>query len=202
MGGLHGLVLAGGISSRMGFPKALMPIGNSFFLLRIYEQLVSAGVSPVHMVINTGLRSSLEAQMSKFAAGKLVLNGEPALGQIHSLKLGLQSAASSGAAGVLVALVDQPGISPDTLREIREKSAAAPGKIIVPVCDGKNGHPIVIPAACFGAFVDAPKGKNARDVIEENADTVKHVEIRDSQILADVDSPEDLANMKPEGDMD
>ena len=108
MSGLHGVVLAGGISSRMGFPKALMPLGNSFFLLTIYAKLTASGAKPVHMVINTGLASSLEAQKARFPDGTFVLNPEPGLGQIQSLRLGLRAAADGGAEAALVALVDLP----------------------------------------------------------------------------------------------
>ncbi len=40
---LHGIILAGGISSRMGFPKALAPYSDTFFLHAVYRGLADAG---------------------------------------------------------------------------------------------------------------------------------------------------------------
>src|ERR1051326_6712989 len=54
----HGLILAAGTSSRMGSPKALLPIGDSYFLHQIYKTFLTAGVRPVLIVINRGDRKS------------------------------------------------------------------------------------------------------------------------------------------------
>lgn len=205
MAGLQGVILAGGISSRMGFPKALMPIGTSFFLLAIYQKLVAAGAKPVQIVINTGLRSSLEAQVNKFPDGSFVLNDKPAKGQIHSLKLALEAAASAGADAAMVALVDQPVIQDATLTTLIQRAAAAPTKIIVPQVGDKHGHPIIIPKDKFAAFTGAPEAKTARDIIHENAASVEYVTLTDMSVVADVDSPDDLlklTNATPTDDMD
>lgn len=192
MAKLEGVILAAGISSRMGFPKALMPTGNSFFLYEVYRKLVEAGVTPVHIVINTGLRSSLEAQMEKFTQGKFVLNSEPQKGQIHSLQLGLLEAQANGAEAVMVALVDQPSIHDDTIAEIAGASLLNSDKIVVPTFEGKHGHPYVIPAKYFDAFIKAPEHCTARDVIQSNESALSFAEVEDEAVLLDADSPEDL----------
>ena len=202
MSGLHGEILAGGISSRMGFPKALMPIGDSFFLLSIYTKLVEAGAAPVHIVINTGLQSSLNAQMSRFPEARFVLNREPAHGQIHSLRLGLAQARDAGAAGAMVALVDQPLVAPSTVRALAEAAGREPDKLVVPRCGGKRGHPYVVPAALFGAFTDAAAGATARDVLDAHAADAVYVEVNDEGIHQDVDTPEDMARLSLSEDMD
>lgn len=193
MTGLHGIILAGGISSRMGFPKALMPCGSSFFLLEVYRLLTGAGVKPVHMVINTGLKSSLEAQLHHFPDGGFVLNSEPGRGQIHSLRLGLEAATAGGATGAIVALVDQPAIQAATFAAVAAAAAADPGRIVLPTCTGKTGHPIAIPREAFSAFTSAPSGETARDVITRLSDITLTIEVSDQNILRDIDSPQDLA---------
>jgi molybdenum cofactor cytidylyltransferase len=194
MANLEGVILAGGISSRMGFPKALMPIGDSFFLLKVYQTLVDAGVTPVHVVVNSGLRSSLDAQMAKFPEAEFVPNNEPAKGQIYSLQLGLRSAQSEDADAAVVALVDQPYIRPETVVRLVQAAAAAPDKIIVPSHDGQHGHPFVIPAALFEAFINAT-GATARDIIHQHQSSVQELAVDDPGTLADVDSPEDLLKL-------
>jgi CTP:molybdopterin cytidylyltransferase MocA len=155
------------------------------------------------MVINTGLKSSLEAQVHNFPDGELVLNSEPARGQLHSLCLGLQAAAAGDAVGALVALVDQPAIQPATFAAIAAAATAHPAKIILPAYGGQTGHPIVIPRGAFEAFISAPPGQTARDVIKGLADMTQTIEVSDGNILKDIDSPEDLAKAtKPASDDD
>jgi molybdenum cofactor cytidylyltransferase len=193
MSELHGVVLAAGISSRMGFPKALIPIGSSFFLLTVYEKLVSAGVSPVHIVINKGLRGSLDAQVARFPEADFVLNQEPALGQIHSLELGLKAAGAGGAKAAVVTLVDMAFVQAETVQLLVDAVDVSPEKIIVPRSDGKHGHPMIVPASRFADFSGLPAGKSARDVLHEHADWIEYVDVADQNILLDVDTPEDLA---------
>jgi len=200
MGGIHGVVLAGGISSRMGFPKALLPFGKSFFLHRIYESLVAAETVPVHIVINAGLHSCLKSQAKQFPHGDFVLNKEPARGQIHSLQLGLEATKKAGAEAAVVALVDQPAIAVDTITSLCEAHRSEPGNIYVARFEGQPGHPVLIPAALFDAFLSAAEGKTARDVMAEHAAAVRYVDTADPQVTADVDSPEDLARLRQSED--
>ena len=193
MSELHGVVLAAGVSSRMGFPKALIPIGSSFFLLTVYEKLVSAGVSPVHVVINKGLRGSLDAQIARFPEADFVLNHEPALGQIHSLDLGLKAAGAGGAKAAMVTLVDMAFVQVETIQLLVDAMDVSPEKIIVPRVGDKHGHPVIVPAARFAEFSGLPSGKSAREVLHEHPDWIEYVDVADQSILLDIDTPEDLA---------
>lgn len=197
---VQGIVLAAGMSSRMGFPKALMPIGSSFFLLDIYKRLVESGARPVHVVINVGLRSSLEAQVAKFPEARFVLNDKPAKGQIHSLQLGLQAAADNTASAAMVALVDQPLLRPKTIKTLLERAAASPEKVIIPQVQGKHGHPIVIPRTLFDAFLLAAEGKTAEQVLHEHASWVEYVEVDDPSVVTNINSPEDLVKLQAAAD--
>lgn len=206
MAGMQGVILAGGISSRMGFPKALMPVGNSFFLLAVYRQLADAGIKPVHMVINTGLKTSLDAQIGKFPEGRFVLNQAPNKGQIHSFQLGLQAAGAEGASHAVVTLVDLPFVDVETIARLMAASDASPDKIIIPQFEGKHGHPVIIPAARFDAFIQASESQTARDIMHAHPDWLKYVDVTDGEVLADIDSPEDLMSHnkqeKVEDDLD
>lgn len=203
MGEIQSIVLAGGISNRMGFPKALLPFGNSFLLHRIYETLVAAETFPVHIVINAGLHASLKAREKQFPHAEFVTNKEPARGQIYSLQLGIASAKASAANAVVVALVDQPAIRVGTVTKLCEAFRKQPNSIAIACYGGMPGHPVLVPSELFDAFLHAKPEQTARDVIAAHASRVQHVETDDPQVVSDIDSPADLERLRElENDLD
>ena len=94
-----GLVLAGGRSSRMGRPKALLPAGSETFVGRIARILRAGGAGPL-VVVAPG--ADLAARIGAALAGhepppRVVVNPDPARGQLSSLVVGLDA-------------IDRPGV--------------------------------------------------------------------------------------------
>jgi CTP:molybdopterin cytidylyltransferase MocA len=96
--------------------------------------------------------------------------------------------------------VDQPVIAISTLTKLAEHALNAPECIYVATYQSRHGHPIVIPSKWFEKFLNAPQGKTARDVLAELSEHVRYVECEDPQVLADIDSPEDLTRLKLDDD--
>src|SRR5438874_25695 len=123
----YGLILAAGTSSRMGSPKALLPIGDSFFLHLVYKTFLAAGVRPLLIVINKGLLECMEEKrMELFEDAQFITNPHVEAGQIYSLQIGLEMAKAQGAKGVLVGLVDTPWVKRETISALLETARANP----------------------------------------------------------------------------
>ncbi len=190
---LHGVILAGGISSRMGFPKALMPLGTSFFLKEVYDRLVEAGVATVHIVVNPGLQTSLKPQLDRFSQAQFHANSDQARGQLYSLQLGLAAALATGARSALVALVDQPHVQLQTIQSLLSHASQQPTRVVVPRYEGHRGHPFLIPAELFAEFTQAAEDSTTRDILDRIAAQVASIEVTDPAVIHDIDSLADLA---------
>jgi molybdenum cofactor cytidylyltransferase len=199
---LHGVILAGGQGGGLGFPKALMPIGSSFFLLTVYELLSGCGAKPVHIIITPGLQTTLRPQMDKFADAAFHANNDPVKGQIHSLALGIHAAKEAGATAVIAALVDQPQVHPATVHALIAAQAEKQDKIIAPTYRGKRGHPIIIPAALFGEFTDTNDTTKNDEVMDRLGDQIHLLELSDPAVASTVESPADLVKVSAESDED
>ena len=87
-----GIVLSGGRSSRMGRPKALLPAGAETFVGRIVRTLRAGGVGELLVVAPTAdLAARIGAALAAHAAPpRIVVNPDPARGQLSSLLVGLE----------------------------------------------------------------------------------------------------------------
>lgn len=190
-----GVVLAGGQSSRVGFPKALLPIGGSTFLASIVANLFEAGVSEV--VVVTGAH---DAEIRSAHAGRWprplswVLNADHERGQLASLKCALAAIAPEPDA-VLVTLVDQPLVRADTMAAIVERHRASGAPVVRPVHDGRHGHPVLFGRATFASLRATPDASGARAVVHGLGEAVADVEVVDAGVTEDVDTVRDYERL-------
>src|SRR5213592_2275666 len=121
------IVLAGGASTRMGQPKALLTAGGSTFIRRILDTLRHAGVGEAVVVVRPeadGIAREVEAA----GFGRVVVNPEPDRGQLSSLLAGLAAVDHPRIFAALVTLVDVPLVAPSTVAALltRARHSSAP----------------------------------------------------------------------------
>ncbi|WP_097461074.1 nucleotidyltransferase family protein [Mangrovitalea sediminis] len=130
------LILAAGASSRMGCPKQLLTLGGRTLLDSVIA--LARGVSCSVWVV-TGCRGPLIRYRTQVRPHHWVHNAEWASGMASSLQAGLK-ALPVKSPGVLVLLVDQPGVAQAHLRDLL---AAAERKPDSAIASGLNGRPVV-----------------------------------------------------------
>ncbi len=62
---------------------------------------------------------------------------------------------------------------------------------MVPVCEGRRGHPALFARPVFDELLNAPMEMGARHVVHSNEDRVCEVEVSERAILTTIDTPED-----------
>ncbi|MCC6616830.1 MAG: putative selenium-dependent hydroxylase accessory protein YqeC [Anaerolineae bacterium] len=181
------IVLAAGMSRRMGQPKVLLPWGDQVVLERILSQL--AGAVDESIVITGAQREPVKAIAEHFCA-TCVHNPDYAEGDmLSSLQVGLRALIEREAQAALVVLGDQPMIRARNVHKIVQAYAQGQTGLVAPSHHMRRGHPILIDRRYWQPILDLPPGSAPRDVINQHADDIAYVNTDDS-VLRDIDTPE------------
>lgn len=184
---IRALLLCGGRSSRFGSDKLLA--GSEPLALQSARAL-RAGAGSVLAVMpleRPDLRRILEA-----AGCEILETDRTRRGLGASLAAGVE--ASSSSSGWIVALGDMPRVKATTIASV--KSALEKGATIAaPFHGGKRGHPVGFSAALRNELIALDGDVGARSILERHASDVTHVDVDDTGIFIDVDTPEDLQNL-------
>ncbi len=109
-----------------------------------------------------------------------------------SLRAGIE-ATGDAVDGALVALGDMPWIRSEHVDAlIAAFDPAGAETIVVPVHDGKRGHPVLWSARHFAEMRRLGGDVGARGLLERHADAVRTVPVDDAAVHLDVDTPEML----------
>ncbi|RQX02100.1 molybdopterin-guanine dinucleotide biosynthesis protein A [Micromonospora inaquosa] len=189
-----GLLLAAGAGRRYGRPKALVELDGETLVRRAARLLADGGCAPVHVVLGAGadevpdLPGAVPVRHDRWPDG---------LGS--SLLRGLASLPADVPA-VVVVLVDQPLLSPVSVRRVR--AAYADGAVVaVATYAGRRGHPIMLARETWpllSAYAVGDRG--ARDLLRDRPDLVVEVACDDVGSPVDVDTPADLLRLRPVSD--
>lgn len=184
------IVLAGGDSSRMGSPKALLDYGGQTFLKTILSRLAEAGITDRTVVL--GKHAAHVQKEMDLTGVRVVVNPEPARGQLSSLQEALRG---QEPAGTLVCLVDHPSVSVETYRGLAARLAQEPGAIVLTRYHGKHGHPIALGAPHVAFAVTLPPTSQMREVLKSRPDAIRDHDVVDDGVRWDVDTPEDYQRL-------
>jgi len=189
---LAAVILSGGQSSRMGFPKALLSYRGETFL----EHLLAVSAHPQVSVRRIVLGPDAGAIMQALAlpSDDIVINPDWQLGQLSSIHVALRSLPTR-TDGVLLCLVDHPLVSAELVGQLVEAFYATQKAIVLPVCGGRRGHPVIFSAKLYDELLSAPLDQGARAVVWAHAQDLAEVVTADEGCLWNVNDPATLAKL-------
>jgi molybdenum cofactor cytidylyltransferase len=186
---LAAVVLSAGESSRMGRPKALLPVGESFFLDRIVTALRATKVGRIYVVL--GHNAAALKEKIKDLPVTILINPDYSLGQLSSLHVALRALEKEAVEGIVLHLVDHPFIDAKLVDRMIDAFYASKKLIVVPLCRGRRGHPAIFSRGLFGELLAAPLDQGAKTVVRAHSADTLELETDDEGITCDIDTPED-----------
>lgn len=191
------VVLAAGMSRRMGRPKALLPLDGRAMILRVIEPILATGLIDPVIIVTGHEAENVRTALAGYQVN-LVHNADYSKGEmLSSVKAGVTGAQEKSDAFFLV-LGDQPLVRMSTYQALLamannpEFMGVNPGKnlmVIQPTYKQRRGHPIVLPASAIESILALPAEATLKTLTQQ-ATTIE-VSVDDPGILADIDTPED-----------
>lgn len=191
------IILSAGESSRMGRPKALLPIDGVRFIERIVTALQATRVGKIVVVL--GHNAEEMRQKIEDLPVTLLTNPNYKNGQLSSLVTAIDSiqAGTGGpdADAILVHLVDHPYISPSLVNLMIDRFYETGKLIVVPRYRQRRGHPVIFSRALFAELQSAPLDEGAKGVVHAHRDDTLEIDTEDAGVTTDIDTPEEYQQL-------
>ena len=196
------VVLAAGRSTRMGRPKATLPLGPQemahppeTFLTRIVRTLLEAGVDDIVIVLGYEAGAIAASFSASGLPARLVVNDAYDRGQLSSLQTALAVVDRPGISALLVTLVDVPLVTARTVRAVLDCYRQTHAPVVRPTHGERHGHPLLIDRSLFAALRAADPATGAKSVIRAHATALGDLAVNDEGAFIDIDTPDDYQSL-------
>lgn len=186
---LGGLILAAGLSSRMGDYKPLMEVDGESMIRHVVNMMKKAGASVI--VVVTGYRrEDLEQHLADVGV-EFVFNKEFAsTQQLESLKLGL-SALQSRCERIMISPADVPLVHEKTVSEL----LALQGDFIRPMYQGEPGHPVILGHDWVSYVLQYEGPGGLKGAMESSGCKLINFDVTDMGVILDNDTKKDFERL-------
>lgn len=183
------LIVAAGMSSRMGQFKPMLNIGSISVAQRVIATLSQSGVSKIVMV--TGYNATiLERHLS--GNGIIFLRNDhyETTQMFDSVKIGLRYLLDK-CDKVLFTPVDVPLFTSRTVKTILDSGAP----LACPMCEGRQGHPILIDNGLIPEILNDCGEMGLKGAMDRCSVPLRRIDVDDPGTIHDADTPEDFSQL-------
>ncbi|WP_165044844.1 selenium-dependent molybdenum cofactor biosynthesis protein YqeB [Adlercreutzia sp. ZJ138] len=171
---IYGVLLAAGLSTRMGEDKMLLPIDGQC-MVSCSLQKACAVCDRVVVVVRPQLAGMLELPDGVVE----LVNQYPEQGQGASIAHAIRhiQTTCSECESALFFLGDMPRIDIEVAREVCRRAVGHPEAIVIARKDGRICHPSAFGAAFFDELSQLEGDTGGRQIIQEHPDAVEYFEV-------------------------
>lgn len=192
------IVPAAGISARMGRPKLLLPWGSSTVIETVISAWRAGGIERVIVVVRAD-DEPLAARCR--AAGARVVQPivdppDMKTSVRHALHAARAAYAPTDDEAWLLAPADMPRLSAPLIARLLAEHDPARPQVLIPVVDGRRGHPILVPW-CWATAVDELTEHEGVNTLVARL-PVREILSDDPGIRVDLDTPDDYRRARSE----
>lgn len=183
------VVLAAGLSTRMGLSKPMLPFGEVTVIEHLLSILKECLVDEILIVTgfeHTAIEKQLVNKSVNLVFNPNFNNGE----MLDSIHAGLKSVSPETDA-VLLVLADQPNLESSVVGMLVDAYRQGKGGVVVPSYQMRRGHPFLIARNHWKEILALEKGKNLRDFFKSVDDKIFYVTVLSSTVIIDMDTPDD-----------
>ncbi len=195
-----GVILAAGMSTRMGKNKLLLPFKGVPLLQHVINAARGSRLAQLALVLPAYEDAQEMLNILDVSDCKLLYNPLRHLGQAESLKLGIEHfvlGSSPDVQGAMIFLGDQPFLTAQTVNLLIAQ--AQPQSWVIPQQVNKNGeygqrgNPVIIPSQEFSRVLQLEGDTGARTLLQSTLFPKNFVEIEEDAPFVDIDTPEEYA---------
>lgn len=192
---ISAIILAAGLSRRMGQPKLLLPWGGLTVIEKVITTFLNAGIEEI-VVVTGGAREQVENVIEPYSVRKIHNSHHAAGEMLSSLQLGLRELPAEVQA-TLIGLGDQPQVQEESVHLVCEAYQERKSNLVVPSFEMRRGHPWLVARPLWDEILELKPSESPRDFLHRHAAEIQYVEVATSSILADLDTPEDYQRDRP-----
>ena len=181
-----GIILAAGMSSRMGEFKQLLPFAGKPAILWIVEALAQC---LEQVVVVLGHRADEVAEVLGESRVQCIVNEDYEQGMLSSVQCALR--ALDEQTDYMICLGDQPRLDPEVATLVLAEGEKGQRGICIPTYAGKRGHPIFIHNKYKKQILQLPLDVGLNSVTRGHPEDTCEIAVCKSAILDDMDTPDD-----------
>jgi molybdenum cofactor cytidylyltransferase len=192
------VVLAAGMSTRMGRNKLLLTFRDKPLVVHAVDTLLASQAGEIVVVLGHESEKVWD-QLGDYAGQvpnggqrrrvHLVKNPDYRDGLSTSVRTGVE-AVSPEAEAIMIYLADQPLLEPADVDRIIAAFAAAKAEhkmIVVPVFEGERGNPVILDASLRDSILGIVGDVGCKGVIKRFPEKVYTIEMENDHVVSDVD---------------
>ncbi|MBZ5570850.1 MAG: NTP transferase domain-containing protein [Acidobacteriia bacterium] len=186
------VILAAGMSKRMGQVKQLLSLGEATLLSRVLETARNSQVDECIVVL--GFEAEAIRGKVSLDNARVVINAAYAEGMSSSLRAGLANVNPQSEAA-LVMLADQPLVRPSTIDRLIDEYKKSKPQVAIPMYRGFRGNPVLLDRSVFADAMAIEGDIGCRAIFGSRVKNILKVSVDDAGILIDADSPEEFERL-------